>query len=557
MIDISGANLLVYREGRKRVVGGDLIAQLRGCLYALATAPNQDSALTALLQAGELECALSDAHPKAGVIASITDRVAALVCNDRRGGPSYAEALRIAAESLDGISVHQELTLSQPEGFAYYALHPLDFADQVAQIELRSSSAFVVGIRSIGTTLSAVVAASLSHRGVQGSRTTVRPTGHVYQRRCGFDSYQQLAIRTALQHDAEFLICDEGPGRSGSSFLSVAEALEQAGVPRERITLLCSHQPDVDSLCAPDAARRWRRYRSVGSGLTKRLPSQAGQYLGGGEWRRVFCAHEDEWPATWAQMERLKYLGRDGRSVWKFQGHGHYGDAIHQREQLLSDSGFGVAYLGRESGFGAHQLISERAATPGDVDEALLRRLAEYCAWRSRALPASVSPQNVEELQAMATGNTESEFGWSPEIKLEVRCPTLCDGRLQPAKWRLTDTSRWVKLDASMHGDDHFFPGPTDIAWDLAGVCVEWKLNREARVCFLDEYRRLSVDDARGRIADYEFAYSAFRMAWSKMAAASTQGSDDAPRLWRDYLRYRAVLEELLRARSVSATLAA
>ena len=26
------------------------------------------------------------------------------------------------------------------------------------------------------------------------------------------------------------------------------------------------------------------------------------------------------------------------------------------------------------------------------------------------------------------------------------------------------------------HGDDHFFPGPTDIAWDLAGTIVEWEL---------------------------------------------------------------------------------
>ena len=53
------------------------------------------------------------------------------------------------------------------------------------------------------------------------------------------------------------LIADEGPGLSGSSFLAVADALADAGVAREHIVVLPSHDPDPSRLCAPDAARRW------------------------------------------------------------------------------------------------------------------------------------------------------------------------------------------------------------------------------------------------------------------------------------------------------------
>jgi hypothetical protein len=256
-------------------------------------------------------------------------------------------------------------------------------------------------------------------------------------------------------------------------------------------------------------------------------------------------------------MERLKYLSRDGRRVWKFQGHGHYGESVHQREQLLSDSGFGVPYAGRDLGFGAHERIAGREATLREAGSPLLHRLAEYCAWRARTMAASVSPRDRAELESMVAGNLEAEFGWSPELKLEVVCPVICDNRMQPSKWRMSAEGRWLKLDGSMHGDDHFFPGPTDIAWDLAGVCIEWKLGPAARFSFLGAYSRIAGEDPTARLSDYQLAYTTFRRAWSKMAAASTQGTDDAPRLWREYLRYRAAAEESLQARRLTTTLAA
>ena len=250
-------------------------------------------------------------------------------------------------------------------------------------------------------------------------------------------------------------------------------------------------------------------------------------------------------------------LSRDGRSIWKFQGHGHYGESVHHREQLLSHSGFGVPYLGRECGFGAHHLVAGRAAIPQDASSSLLRRVAEYCAWRAQTIGAPVSSCDIRELASMVTNNLEAEFGWSPQLNLEVICPVICDNRMQPSRWRLAGVGRWLKLDGASHGDDHFFPGPTDIAWDLAGVSVEWNLGAEARTCLLTEYQRLSGDDPGPRLADYELAYATFRMTWSKMAAYSIKGSDDAPRLWQQYLRYRTKAKQLLEAHRLARSLAA
>ena len=42
----------------------------------------------------------------------------------------------------------------------------------------------------------------------------------------------------------------------------MAEALEHAGAPREKIFLVSSHAPNLDALCATNAARRWQRFRA-------------------------------------------------------------------------------------------------------------------------------------------------------------------------------------------------------------------------------------------------------------------------------------------------------
>ncbi len=543
----SNSEFQIFREARRSIGAADLVVRLRAELRQHGDGAQLDQLLSLLLLAGELECALRDAQASTDAVAAaqLTDLFsdAALAPDSSRqqlGSSLQHAALRI----LNEVRFRGTVNASAPEGFAYYALHPLDYADLIARVKVPRARAFVIGIRSIGTTLSAVVTAKLRQLGNAAERTTIRPTGHPYQRQCKFDFSQREAISPALTADAEFLVCDEGPGRSGSSLLSVAEALEREGVPRSRILELCSCEPDVSSLCAPDAARRWLRYRSAATGMTQRLPPDAQEYLGGGEWRRRFIAQGEAWPAVWSQMERLKCLSADGQELLTFEGYGPYGTEARARNEELSNSGFGAPYLGHEAGFGRHLLPPGRLARRDDLASNLLAHIAEYCAWRARKFCAE--GVNCGQLESMVSVNFQREFGEPLEhLTLKIERPATCDNRMAPHSWLFTTGGRWLKLDAAIHGADHFFPGPCDIAWDLAGIIVEWKLSSSARDFLISKYRAASGDDVKRRLQNYELAYTMFRLAWSKMAAASVAGTEEEARLLGDYRRYRRALQRL------------
>ena len=542
----SKSEFYIFRDSRRSVSATELAAALRAELRGLVSSAQADQVNRLLLRAGELECGLRDESALPLVCqqaARLTDLFAeAAISLDGAGDCNAGDLVATASPLLDRISHSQFLEISVPEGFAYYALHPLDYADLVTRLALPASSAMVVGIRSIGTTLSAVVAAGLRQSGLAATRITARPTGHPYDRVCELDSSERQKIAAAVASQSEFLICDEGPGRSGSSLLSVAEALEREGVTRSQIHILCSHQPDISALCARDAAQRWSRYRVAYSGMTRRLPLDAAEYLSGGEWRRTLPVERAEWPATWPQLERLRYRFADATTVLTFEGHGHYGEAVRARSQALSDAGFTPPYLGQEQGFGRHAVLKGRVTGRDGLTPQLLARMAEYCGWRAREF--RVPDVDLADLETMTRVNLEREFGAAPErFRLPVERPVICDAQMMPHAW-LHTPSGWLKLDASTHGDGHFFPGSCDIAWDLAGIVVEWELSESLRDLLLSKYEHSSGDSASRRINSYVLAYATFRMAWSKMAAASVGDAEEEGRLLRDYRRYRQFVQK-------------
>src|SRR5262249_34107782 len=182
--------------------------------------------------------------------AQLTDQLAfALV---RQAAPELPPILL----HIHALEVPERLTVSFPEGFCYYGLHPLDYLELLGRSPIEAPAIAVVGIRSIGTTLSAVVRACFELRGVVAERITVRPVGHPFERTLSLVGQNRSWIASQLERGAVFLVVDEGPGLSGSSFLAVAEALTSAGVPQERIILLPSSRPNLSSLLAPNASAR-------------------------------------------------------------------------------------------------------------------------------------------------------------------------------------------------------------------------------------------------------------------------------------------------------------
>ena len=174
----------------------------------------------------------------------------------------------------------------------------------------------VVGLRSIGTSLSAVIAGSLEELGCSVMSFTLRPRGHPFDRRPLVTP--ELAEIFQREREATFLLIDEGPGISGSSLASTAELLSHLGIADDRIVLFPSWATDGSGLKSPLARDRWTRHKQfvvdfdevwLASGrLTRTLPPGTLREFSAGAWRNELCADPDDFPAVQPQHERRKYL---------------------------------------------------------------------------------------------------------------------------------------------------------------------------------------------------------------------------------------------------------
>jgi len=108
--------------------------------------------------------------------------------------------------------------MKQTEGFALYALYPESYLQAALNSQLTSKTV-VIGLRSIGVTLAALVAAALG----SGPSFSLRPTGPPFQRRVQVTA--ELSDLILADPKSDFAIVDEGPGLSGSSLGSVVDWL--------------------------------------------------------------------------------------------------------------------------------------------------------------------------------------------------------------------------------------------------------------------------------------------------------------------------------------------
>ncbi len=525
---MTALNLLVFREGRRTVSSQNLLSALHRSLSS------EFNALTALLCAAELECALFDSeesNPNWTAFTALTDSLAESLLNNDKNYICQ----------IDHLHLPDTLTISPPEGFAYYGLHPLAYAEVLTKLMPLAPRMVVIGIRTIGTALSATCCAAARKHNVQAARFTVRPKGHPYDRKTTFMPEQLELVQREAGANADFLVVDEGPGLSGSSFLSVGEALEQAGVPREKITFICSHQPNVNALCASDSVRRWQRFRSVAV-CSNYKPEGAHVWIGTGEWRRQFLPDQDRWPASWLSFERPKYLSdvaAQDQLFYKFIGLGHYGEAVFEREALAAHAGFAPQPTMECHGYASYPRIDGHPMSAHDLSEPALRRMAGYCAFRRQAF--RVQSASVDGLQQMAEHNL-TQLRLDISIRPNIDQPVVVDGSMAPHEWLLTSSGRMLKTDSGTHGDDHFFPGTTDIAWDLAGAIVEWKMDHKTAESFLEMYRRASGDHAVPRVEEFIKAYKVFRCAYCLMAANAMENTEEQARLEKAADEYEKLL---------------
>jgi hypothetical protein len=481
--------------------------------------------------------------------------------------------------ALKRLDLPDTIRLKQAEGYAFYALYPEAYIAAARALQ-GLAPVRVIGIRSIGTGLAALVASALG----APPPVTLRPVGHPYQRRLAVSP--DLAAGVRSDADAAFAIVDEGPGLSGSSFGAVADWLEANGVARERIHAFPSHRGDLGPQASAAHRARWAVLpRHVvdfedlvlrAEAPAHRLESWAADLVGpalapledlsGGAWRER--VHEDEaaWPAANIQQERRKFRLRTASGLWllKFAGLGAAGAAKRDRGRLLFEAGFGPETVGFRHGFLVERWVEEaRPIGLAALDRrGFLASLARYLAFRARHWPAAAARgAGARDLLAMARHNAAQALGPEAASALApwaARLPALeaairrvdTDNRLHPQEWLQRRDGSFLKTDALDHSAAHDLVGCQDIAWDIAGAAAEFGLSDEEI-----EALRAEVGRGAGHPVDPEVlafcrvAYPAFQLGAATLAAQALAGCPaEAGRLQRAAERYGRVLAERLAA---------
>lgn len=514
-----------------------------------------------LISFGELESGVADALCPEREAPDEALRVMSDATQDIGGALYRGDAARAwrAVDTVRALRLPQCVLVTVPEGYAYYALYPEAYVEAAREFYRaeRPAAATVIGIRSIGTSLSGAVAGTLAELGCETRSFSVRPRGHPFDRRIAATPEFEAEVRR-WSH-SWFAVADEGPGLSGSSFASVAAWLSSLGIPDGRVVFFPSWMPDGSGFVSETARERWGRHRkySVPFEAVWRPPWPGMDDLSAGKWRSLSYQRQTDYPAVNPHHERRKYL-RPGRQrlLLKFAGLGEHGRSKLTLASQSGETGFCPAPEGLYDGFLATRFEEGRPLTAADANAALIETFAEYLAFRRRAMPGQRGA-SFDELLEMAAVNSREGLGEGAEGAIELlerfrpiageESAVAIDGRMLPHEWLATPRG-YVKTDALDHHDDHFFPGNQDIAWDLAGCAIEFRLPPEAERRLLATYARLAADEGVWRrLPFYKASYAAFRLGYATISARALAGSEDAARFEQLAREYAQALGRALR----------
>lgn len=582
--------MLVYGDHSRRVDPRDILDDLDVRLRdvgAIAPSIGRHAALvSAFIASGELIQGLADAafkargeddsSPEQDAATQLCLTLAAAVVRSWDAG--FEGPIEIAADVLSdlrNLKLPATVEVRVAEGYAFYGLYP-ELYLEAARGLAGGPGLQPIGIRSIGAGLAAMVSATAG----AAAPVSVRPIGHPYDRHLKLGD----ALQARLAVGGEFAIVDEGPGMSGSSFGAVLRELAALGMAPSQIHLWPSHGGEPGPAAGPErraaylaADRRVVGFDEVmlhGPEPSHRLAAWVQDLTGpavepledisAGQWRSRLIAASSDWPAAWPQQERRKFILRTGAGEFllKFAGLGAVGERKHEIALALASAGFINAPLGLRHGFtvepwlqGARPMRAAGADRAGIIDA-----LPPYLAWRAEHLEKPQgSGASLDNLRDMTCANVAEGVGpdaakalssWRgrlERLQAQVR-PVAIDGRLHAWEWLRTIDGRLLKTDAVDHHLAHDLVGCQDIAWDLAGAAVEFRLDaNEAAALQAEVGRRLSRRWDADFLQFMRLAYAAFQMGRNSMAQR-TSSAGEGLRLAREMERYTAVLATELSA---------
>ncbi len=542
--------MIVYGDPSTQESMATSVAGLKKSL-AVADPLSLDDLRALLIQAGMLEQAVEDALPlHAEACRRLTDALArafvGLLLNEERLG--LADAVRMLAR-IPQLGV--ALTVKVPEGFAFYALYPESYVASAQRWHGDHPDAgvpLIIGVRSIGTTLSAVVAATLRFDGLDARRTTLRPVGHPFAREAHVED---------LGGATHALIVDEGPGLSGSSMVAAAEAAHRAGIPRDQIAFLPGHggEPGPEAsetirawwqsaprYVTPTESLRWKGRTLEATLIDRTGDGAAVEELTGGRWRALVFRNEAEWPPLDAPFERRKVLVRrnDGTAVlWKFVGLTEPGRGRSDR------SGPTDVPLTLVLGFLPGPWIDGEPLTIDDATPELLAAIglsvADSAGPPLSAREAAATRARLAEMLAWNGQEAGLEMGVPSYAEIGER-PAAADDRLAPWEWRRLPDGTIVKAGRKSPTGDHTVVGRPPIEWDVAAAIVEWELDANAAAPLLSAVVSEGVPLDPDALRFHCAAYTAFRLGMTIHCRSGADAAERA-RLERAQTRYRAALE--------------
>lgn len=552
--------MLVFRDAWTDEPTAGAFARLGTLLDALGTARGEAAvglATEVLIEAGALEVALVDR------LGPERDEIGPEVEALRRAGEACGRLFRAAlkgacerdtqaarqAWALAGTgSLPAEVRLKAAEGFAWYALHPEFYlgAAERAVATMGGERAAVVGLRGIGAPLSSAVSAELEARGVIVETFTVRPRGHPWDRSLALGPALERTLRALAAEGRTFLVVDEGPGLSGSSLTGAALALEALGVRAARIALLPAHDVDPSGFASERARAAWPRFARFPAYGARPDPAPALEGavdLSGGLWRQVLFGGRPV-PVAPA-FERRKHLDPDGR-LWKFAGLGRRGREAFRLTEALADAGLGPRPVAYRTGYVASARLDGRPLRRRSADAGAVGRALDHLAFVARSRRTGRIADSAPLVAALRRNAELAGLGpLSPAVERVLAAlpsgpEVRVDGRLQPHEW-LATSAGLLKTDAADHGDDHFLPGPTDPAWDVAGLIEEWSLGDRAAEVIERAARAQGDPTLAARTPAYRAFYAAVRLGFATTAAPGAGGRDRAgleraARVWRGRL---------------------
>lgn len=582
--------MIVYGDtSRYERIDGAVETLLWMIEQALSADPRPAALRLLVERAGELEQGLFDGPECLGPSCGSRSRALAGI---RRAGSWIASAFEHSYDRAPEVShralVHARGALLQlaraegharitvPEGFAFYALFPESYRQAARRwaadhVDAARRDVLVVGIRSIGTTLSAVVAQALRAQRFTVRRRTVRPEGEPFERR----------LDEKLPRAAFGVVVDEGPGLSGSSMLAVAEAMTRAGVGE--ISLIHAHDRGPGPRATESARGRWgllRRYAAAQTDLSFNGRTLAEElWLGvapvvegslkrsddvsAGAWRRFAYADGAGWPDVSRPLERPKLLctsTEGSRVLFKFAGfaaaphdEGSLATSVARRSAPLATLGFAPRLLGEAHGFVAWDWIDGRPLGIEDASPPFIARMGEYVA---RAAGPPLRPDDAQvaadRAKAMLVSNTRECLGeeaalavGAEGVRLGARAEsrTAGDGHLAPHEWVRARSGSTYKTDIGGHDVDHTWTGAQPVLWDLAGALEEWDLHGSQEEALLYGYRQGGggAFDAKSLRA-YRAAYAAHRVGQTSFFLESETDASERERLRRAADRWSAAL---------------